>query len=157
MVDLSDSLPFTTGLCFSPTCLELLCSKLPGKCDNSVWLSRSLVNSWKNSQKLHTSWTVDSFANCVESITVKDENRFEFLHVIGELNSDDSLKPFVNSFVSKNFLHFWPSREQELNEFKSLVQPMDEACDEMFRTGLYLLMKFKTMREHVLFFKKQLM
>ncbi|KAL0252152.1 hypothetical protein GEMRC1_001364 [Eukaryota sp. GEM-RC1] len=130
LVDISDALDFTSDFCFSSDCLELLCSKLP--CHFCLWLARKLVNSWKNSQEFGIHWTVDSLIKCVESINVNNDDICEFLHIIGELISHDSLEPFINSFVSKNFLHFWPSREKELNE-------LNEVCYQIFATGLYFI------------------
>ncbi|KAL0240105.1 hypothetical protein GEMRC1_010212 [Eukaryota sp. GEM-RC1] len=47
------------NLCLPKTHLELLCSILP--CDFCVWLGKSLVKSWKNSEEFNFSWTNDCF------------------------------------------------------------------------------------------------
>ncbi|KAL0246248.1 hypothetical protein GEMRC1_007460 [Eukaryota sp. GEM-RC1] len=112
----TESLSFLTDFCFSPACLELLCSKLPG--EYCLWLARSLVNSWKNSEEFNLSWSVDSFVKCVEFITVLDGKQFEFLNIIVGLN-DVSLEPFINSLISNGPSGLWPPLQSKVE----LIEP----------------------------------
>ncbi|KAL0245929.1 hypothetical protein GEMRC1_007145 [Eukaryota sp. GEM-RC1] len=123
-----------TDIFVSPTCLEFLSSKLPG--DYCLWLAGSLVNSWKKSEEFNLSWSVDSFIKCVESIDVAADQSLVYLNILGELNNVESLESFINTYISKKFLEFWPSREKELNDLKKLVDPMKEASDHMYSVGL---------------------
>ncbi|KAL0231449.1 hypothetical protein GEMRC1_010853 [Eukaryota sp. GEM-RC1] len=99
---------------FSPssTCLELLCSKLPG--DYCLFLVRNLVKSWKNSNEVLPEWTVDRFVRCVKSISIGDVGRFQFLKILMELQNIESLQLFINSFVATNSLALLSSHENRL-------------------------------------------
>ncbi|KAL0246678.1 hypothetical protein GEMRC1_007889 [Eukaryota sp. GEM-RC1] len=123
--------------CFSPTCLELLCSKLP--CDYCLWLARSLVNSWKNSEEFNHSWSVDSFVKCVESITILGVNQLKFLKILQDLIDDDLLKLFLNTYLAKNSLDLLLSREDQLKVFMGLADPIEERAQRLFESGLDFL------------------
>ncbi|KAL0229295.1 hypothetical protein GEMRC1_013914 [Eukaryota sp. GEM-RC1] len=130
-----DSLDSETYECFSTSCLELLCSKLPA--DYCIWLGESLVNSWKNSEEFNHSWTIDSFVKCVESISVDDKNKFEALNIFMELKDDDHLKFFINSYVARISLDVMASHGKELKVLKNLVELLvSETSDHMYSTGL---------------------
>ncbi|KAL0249299.1 hypothetical protein GEMRC1_004532 [Eukaryota sp. GEM-RC1] len=127
----SEYLKYETNFSCSSICMDLFCSKLTS--DYCLWLARSLVNSWKKSTEFNDSWTIDSFVKCLKSIPVADANKCQFLNIIAELNTDEVLEPFINSFVSKNSLELLSSREKELTVWRNLVDPMKEVCQALFQ------------------------
>ncbi|KAL0239755.1 hypothetical protein GEMRC1_009863 [Eukaryota sp. GEM-RC1] len=100
-------------LCLPKNYLELLCSILPG--DFCMWLGKSLVKSWKNSDEFNFSWNVDGFIKCISLIMEKpDLNVMQFLKFLMEIRKDTNLGSYINSFVAETSLDFCSSREKEL-------------------------------------------
>ncbi|KAL0246940.1 hypothetical protein GEMRC1_008146 [Eukaryota sp. GEM-RC1] len=115
-----------SNYCFSFTCLEHLCSKLPS--EYCLWLARSLLNSWKSVKYSNCPLSVDVFAKCVQSITVNDSNLLDYLKLLMELNSDETLGVFINSYVAKCSHSYWESRNNDL-----------KLSNQLYSNGLHFL------------------